>query len=244
MVEKTLSNLKVKNRYVIIQEELKKYILANGLKPGDRLPTEQSLAKQLGVSRTSLREALKSLQALGIIDAKPGEGMVVRAFNFDAILGNLSYGMIFERTELMDLLEIRESLELAFVSKAVEKIKQEEIEELEDILTLMNKKATQNQLFDEEDAMFHHKLFLPVGNYLLLSLLDVFWEVLHKLRDPIEVERDPLGSYERHRKVLEAVKNRNPEQARACLSDHFVSIKERVESAVQKRYFLIILLKF
>lgn len=117
MEDKNLSSLRVKNRYILVQEELKRYILANNLKPGDHLPTEQDLVQQLGISRTSLREALKSLQALGLIDAKPGEGMVVRAFNFDAVLGNLSYGMIFEKTELMDLLEIRETLELKFLDK-------------------------------------------------------------------------------------------------------------------------------
>lgn len=235
MEDKNLSSLRVKNRYILVQEELKRYILANNLKPGDHLPTEQDLVQQLGISRTSLREALKSLQALGLIDAKPGEGMVVRAFNFDAVLGNLSYGMIFEKTELMDLLEIRETLELKFLDKVVGIIKKKEIEELENILFLMGQKAKQGRLFDDEDAQFHHKLFSPAGNYLLLKLLDVFWEVLHKLRDPIEVERDPIGSFERHRKVLEAVKGGDLEKSRACLSDHFVSIKKRVEEAVKKK---------
>ena len=235
MEDKNLSSLRVKNRYILVQEELKRYILANKLKPGDHLPTEQDLVQQLGISRTSLREALKSLQALGLIDAKPGEGMVVRAFNFDAVLGNLSYGMIFEKTELMDLLEIRETLELKFLDKVVGKIKKEEIEELENILFLMGQKAKQGRLFDDEDAQFHHKLFSPAGNFLLLKLLDVFWEVLHKLRDPIEIERDPIGSYERHRKVLEAVKSGDLEQSRACLSNHFVSIITRVRNAIQKK---------
>uniref|UniRef100_A0A7V4WM23 FadR family transcriptional regulator n=1 Tax=Candidatus Caldatribacterium saccharofermentans TaxID=1454753 RepID=A0A7V4WM23_9BACT len=230
-----LKNLKVESRYAMVQEAIKNYIIVNKLKPGDRLPTEQEFAKQLGVSRTSLREALKSLQALGIVDIKPGEGTIVRAFNLDAVLGSLMYNLLFESTELLEILQVREALEYHFLDRVIDNIRLEDIQKLERILALMEKKAKQGELFDEEDAAFHRLLFAPVGNSLLLRLLDIFWEVLHRLRDPIEVERDPLGSYMRHKRILEAVKEKDKEKARAFLVEHFISIKERVEKAVQKK---------
>jgi DNA-binding FadR family transcriptional regulator len=230
-----LKDFKVESRYAMVQEAIKNYIITNKLKPGDRLPTEQDFAKQLGVSRTSLREALKSLQALGIVDMKPGEGTIVRSFNLDAVLGSLMYNLLFESTELLEILQVREALEYYFLDWVIDAIGPEDIQKLEEILSLMEKKARQGELFDEEDAAFHRLLFAPVGNALLLRLLDIFWEVLHRLRDPIEVERDPLGSYMRHKRILDALREGDKEKARAFLVEHFISIKERVEKAVQRK---------
>lgn len=233
-----MKKLKVENLYVAVQEAIKDYIIENRLKPGDRLPTEQELVKQLGVSRTSLREALKSLQALGIVDIKPGEGTVVKAFNFDAIFKSLLYSLFFESTELLEILQVREALEFHFIEQVIEKISKEDLQKLEDILHLIGEKAKSGKLFDEEDAQFHRTLFAPVGNSLLLRLLSIFWEVLHRLREPIELERDLLGSFERHKKFFEAVREKDVQKARLCLVEHFVSIKERVEKAAHKNKLL------
>lgn len=228
-------SLKVESRYVAVQEAIKSYIVEKKLRPGDRLPTEQELTKQLGVSRTSLREALKALQALGIVDMKPGEGTVVRAFNFDAIFKSLLYSLLFESTELLEILRVREALEFYFLEEVVRKIDAEGVKAIEEILGRMESKAEQGELFEEEDAAFHRALFTPVGNGLLLRLLDIFWEVLHRLREPIEMERDPMGSSKRHRKVFEAVVKRDVAEARRALEEHFVSIRERVEKAVSRK---------
>ncbi|MEN3186078.1 MAG: FadR/GntR family transcriptional regulator [Atribacterota bacterium] len=225
-------NLKVESRYVAVQEAIKNYIIEKKLRPGDRLPTEHDLTKQLGVSRTSLREALKALQALGIVDMKPGGGTVVRELNFDAIFKNLLYSLLFDSTELLEVLRVREALEFYFLEEVIRKIDVEGLQTLEGILVRMEKKARQGELFEEEDAAFHRALFAPVENGLLLRLLDIFWEALHRLREPIEVERDPVGSSRRHRRVFEAIVRRDVEEARARLGEHFISIRERVEKAV------------
>ena len=88
-----LKKIGKQNIYQIANEEIKKYIIESGLKPGDKLLSEQELAINLGISRTSLREVLKGLQALGIIEVKPGDGIFLKEFNFDAILDNLSYSL-------------------------------------------------------------------------------------------------------------------------------------------------------
>lgn len=228
-------SLRVESRYVAVQEAIKNYIIENKLRPGDRLPTEQELTRQLGVSRTSLREALKALQALGILDIKPGEGTIVRAFNFDAIFKSLLYSLFFESTELLEILQVREALELSFIDQVIQKIDTESLNMLQQILSRMEEKARHGHLFDAEDAAFHRALFTPLGNSILLRLLDIFWEVLRRLREPIEVERDPIGSFERHRKIFEAIRERDVEKARLALAEHFVSIKERVQKAVSQK---------
>src|SRR6266567_958567 len=92
--------------YQAVQEEIKSYILKHRLVPGDAIPTEHELAQQLDISRNSVREAVKSLEALGILESRAGSGLYVRSFSFDSILNNLPYGLLFDLKVLMDLVEV------------------------------------------------------------------------------------------------------------------------------------------
>jgi len=91
----------------LAQEEIKSYIIEHSLKPGAPLPPETDLAQQLGIGRNSVREAVKALEALGILEARAGTGLFVRTFSFDSILDNLEYGLHFEIKRLADVLEVR-----------------------------------------------------------------------------------------------------------------------------------------
>jgi DNA-binding FadR family transcriptional regulator len=105
-----------------IQEEIKSYVIRNNLRPGDALPSEGDLARQLGIGRNSVREAVKSLEVLGILEARAGSGLFVRAFTFDAIINNLPYGLLSDSKTVEDLVEIRACLERGFVEHVIEKV--------------------------------------------------------------------------------------------------------------------------
>src|SRR5262245_44382404 len=128
---KSLPRLKKMGRkehlYKSVQEEIKAYILEHGLKAGDPLPPETELSQQLYVSRNSVREAVKSLEALGILEARPGAGLFVRAFSFDPLLENLGYGLLFDLKQLSDLLEVRALLEIGMVPRVVKMATPEQI---------------------------------------------------------------------------------------------------------------------
>ena len=94
---------------------IKEYVLAHGLKGGDALPPEGRLAQELGISRTSVREAVKALESLGILEARPGVGLFVRSFSFDPIIDNLGYSLTFDKHRLAELLAVRKQLEAGFV---------------------------------------------------------------------------------------------------------------------------------
>src|SRR5688572_817043 len=97
--------------YQTVQQEIKSYIAEHSLKAGDSLPPETELAQQLGISRTSVREAVKSMETLGILEARPGAGLFVRKFSFDPLLDNLPYGLMTGLKDLQDILEIRFHIE-------------------------------------------------------------------------------------------------------------------------------------
>ena len=105
-----------------VRDYIKRFILENGLEPGDLLPPETQLAEDLGVGRSSVREAMKALQSLGIVDVKRGEGFVVREWNLDPVLETLSYGIRFNKAAFAELLQIRIWLESATVASVVRSV--------------------------------------------------------------------------------------------------------------------------
>ncbi len=105
-----------------IQDQIKQYITERRLRPGDALPPETQLAADLGVSRGSVREAIKALESLGIVEVRHGNGIFVREFNFDSVLELLSYGLVFDRSKITEILQIRKWLEAAAIGEAVKLI--------------------------------------------------------------------------------------------------------------------------
>src|SRR5690554_4139090 len=106
--------------YQSVQEAIQNYINENDLKPGDPLPAESELARQLQVSRNSVREAVKALESIGILETRRGSGLFVKNFSFDPVLETLPYALLTDIDELVDLLEIRCILEVSMISSAIQ----------------------------------------------------------------------------------------------------------------------------
>lgn len=115
----TLKSMKPLTRapllHVSVQESLRAYIDDNGLAPGTLLPAEGELATQLGVSRNSLREGIKALESLGVLETRRGVGIFVKAFSFEPLLDNLAYGLGGALRQIEEVLEIRRTLEVGLI---------------------------------------------------------------------------------------------------------------------------------
>jgi DNA-binding FadR family transcriptional regulator len=212
-----------------LQERLKEYILANKLKAGDSLPTEAQLADQLGVSRAAVREGLRSLESLGLIYSRRGEGRYVRGFNLDPILENLHYSLLFDLEDVREMIEIRERLETGFIGDAIGAMDAITLEELRDLVTEMRGRALTNEYFLDKDLDFHATIYRPVNNHVLSKLLDVFHAIYRNLRErSLLFTRNPLVEVGNHEEILCAIEARNVELARQLIHDHFSGIKQRV----------------
>src|SRR5688500_1711329 len=99
------------------QHAIRSYILQHQLKPNDALPNEGQLAVELGVSRTSVREAVKALESLGVLESRSGVGLRVRAFSLAPLIENMGYGIELDPTSLAELLQVRHHLEASFVGE-------------------------------------------------------------------------------------------------------------------------------
>jgi len=212
----------------VIQDQVKQFIMDQHLKPGDLLPPEGQLANDLGVSRGSVREAIKSLESLGIVEARHGEGVRVREFNFDSVLDFLSYGLVFQPTRAAEILQIREWLEGAAVAQAAKVITEHELDQIEALLVVWEAKASAGESTAQEDRNFHRMLYATLGNASLLSLIDIFWVVYNALPSlTVGEDVDPLGTVQAHRDLLNAVRRREPLLAQQQMREHFRNIERR-----------------
>jgi len=210
-------------------ERLKEYILAEGLRAGDRLPTETDLAEHLGVSRSAIREALRALEALGIISVRQGSGRYVNPFSFQPILDNLAYSLLYDLHTFEELLEVREKLEFGFLEEAIHHLTPEILQELHSIVGIMWDKMSprgQDEEFLDEDMRFHITLYKPLDNALLLKLFDVFWQVQKRLRaQGPNNQEDWVRVIRQHEGIMEALENRDVALARARLQAHFEGVR-------------------
>jgi DNA-binding FadR family transcriptional regulator len=214
-----------------VQDAIRRYILDRQLEAGDALPPEGQLARELGVSRPSVREAVKGLEALGILEARTGVGLFVRPFSFDPILDNLAYSIGQDRDSLAELLYLRKQLEAGAIEDVAARNTPAQLRVLRSVVDRMGERAAQGKASPEEDRFFHRTLFAGIERPLLMKLLDVFWEVYRRLRDqtPLAASADPIRSWENHRRIVEALETGDRATARSAMLTHFVGLETRLE---------------
>jgi DNA-binding FadR family transcriptional regulator len=209
-----------------VRDYIKHYIIQNNLKGGDPLPPETKLAEDLGVGRSSVREAVKALQSLGIVEAQHGNGLFVREWNLDPVLETMEYGLKFNTRSLGELLDIRMWLESAVIGDVVETIDAETIARLDIIIANWE---TQIRAGDFEDAdldeEFHCTLYGSLGNETMLKLFEVFWIAFKTFNKLPATEAQKLHTVTRHRAILDAVKQRDAELAKQCLIESYLPLR-------------------
>jgi DNA-binding FadR family transcriptional regulator len=232
----TLQALPSSLKHTEVQKQIRRFILSNNLKPGNRLPTEAQIASGIGVSRTAVREGLRSLEALGIIDVRQGDGRYVRAFNFDAILDDLLYSLVFEVRPVLEALEVRQALEVAFIERAVQSLTPVDLQDLRKNVVRMRERAGRHEAFFlDEDMAFHQILFSRLGNQILLKVLSYFWTLFRNLLDqPLLRPQSPTAIVKMHEDILIAVEARDGSRARGALVAHFAEVGERYRRAFEE----------
>jgi DNA-binding FadR family transcriptional regulator len=219
-----------------VQERIMEYILQNRLRPGDRLPTEGALSTQLGASRTVIREALRSLEALGVIGSRQGSGRYVRPFDLDALASGLAYSLAFDATSIGELLAVRRVLEGAFLQQAMAALTPETLVDLGRLVEVMREKALRRELISREDRAFHLTLFGRVSNRVLRTLLEAFWGLFETaLEERLQRSADLLRAVRLHEDILCALRDGDSEAARTALDGHFDDVQKRLSGRAVSR---------
>jgi len=214
--------------YQGIVEQIEGLLQRGELRSGDRLPPERSLAEQFQVSRASVREALRSLELLGIIEARPGGGTFVRHASSDVVARPLST-LMARGHRIADVIEVRGLIEPAIAEHAARRISDAEVAELSAVLEAQERKIASGEPYADEDTRFHELIGRAARNELLVTMLAVIWDVLRASRGEwLQNNARAHASIEGHRRILAALERRDPEAARAAAAKHIQAVGEGI----------------
>jgi DNA-binding FadR family transcriptional regulator len=223
-----------------LQSDIMDLILERELEAGDPLPTENELAASLGVGRNTLRESLKVLQAMGVVEIRHGFGMFVAPSNFDAFADGLLFrsrlSLRQDGEDALQLLGIREALETGLLPAAVAATTPAQLARLADAVEHLEQLAESGAQLAAAEAEFHRRLFEPLGNELLQQLLGVFWKVYRRIQQeagPSSADAPAAAAY--HRGIYDAVAAGDATAAGGLLASRFGELREKIGSLVASR---------
>ncbi|MFZ5652011.1 MAG: FadR/GntR family transcriptional regulator [Bacillota bacterium] len=228
-----LKPVKTKKIYEEIIDQVKALIADGTLSPGDRLIPERELAEKLKVGRSAVREAIRALGAMGIVEIKPGEGTFITESNTNPFMDMLAYLLVAERDSVRELLELRKILEVEAAGLAAIRHTAEGLKSMEAHLEQMKIDIINGELGEQADMNFHFAVAEATQNSLLVKLMNTIADTMRSgLRTAREqIYRTP-GNPERllreHYEIFDQIKNSNPEAARRTMFEHL----EKVEKAV------------
>lgn len=222
-----------RGRAVEVQEAVKNIILQRKLSTGDPLPTETELADELGIGRNSIREALKVLQAVGIVDIRHGFGTFVGRMSLAGLVDELAFHSRITLQEghnhLGHLIEIREVLETGLTLKLIDKVRDADLSPVAAVIAQMEAEAAVGEVSPETDKLFHDLLYRPLGNPLVGQLLGAFWDVYYQLRDDIGgPDETPVDVARKHRDIYSAVLENDRAAAVIAMRSHFDGVRARL----------------
>ncbi|MEV1157075.1 FadR/GntR family transcriptional regulator [Micromonospora chokoriensis] len=221
-----------------VATKIKEYILRNRLKPGDLLPTEAELCDAVGASRSSVREAVKILSALDIVEVRHGHGTFVGRMSLAALVESLTFRGLLSGEEdhlvLGQVVDVRQTLEQGLAAQVIAVLDAEHRTALSALADEMEDLAAQGQTFLEADRAFHLKLMEPLGNDLILQLTEAFWQVQAIVAPTLRTEPEDLAiTAQRHRAIVDAVEIGNVAGLQAAIADHYAPVRASIARAVQ-----------
>ena len=209
-----------------ISRELLTSILRGEIASGNALPSEDELASQFDVSRPVVREAVKELAVLGLVESRQGRSTRVTSqddwnhFAPELLVARSEVGAVDDF--LLELLELRRLIETGASSLAAVRASDHDIERMTGQFTLMEASLQDLERFTDADIAFHAALLAATGNHLLTRLIEMIGPVLRFART-ISLQRRPDGpadSQRGHRRVLDAIRAGDPEKAREAMREH------------------------
>jgi len=226
--------VKTSRLYQQIVQQVEASILKGQLKPGDQLPAERDLAQRFGVSRTAVREAVKTLREKGLVEAYSGRGTFVTDGTSQAIRQSLDLMIrINQQDGSANLVELRLVLEPEIAGLAASRIDEQLLSTMRETVAVMDRSLRDPDAFVEADLDFHLALAEAVGNPLILSLLDSIVGLLREQRSRIfNIAGGPERGQFHHKRILAAIERRDQEAAREAMRAHLQQVLKDSSSLV------------
>ncbi len=203
-----LSSLKKVKTYEMVASELKEYIIENQLKPGDQLPTEIELARMLNVGRSSVREGIKYLQTLGIVEPNNNKGLVIKEVNLQPIKDILKFHAKNNSIDRRKLYEAANVIYLGVLPVIIEKITEEHICTLKQIIYLHEKAGSFNECI-EYDYKFHVTLLEIAENEVISQLVDILKAFFKNKSEKAISTKLTQDTIQMHKEILRSLEEKD-----------------------------------
>lgn len=208
-----------------VADEIKNLLIAEGLQPGDRLPTEPELVEMYDVSRTVIREAGRLLVERGLVDIRPGRGMVVAAFDGKNISRQYELMLEVKQGTFEHLMEMRLVLEVGMTEYAALRRTPADLEQIHDALDSFDESETEHASALEADLAFHESIAVASRNPFFIHVVNPINDYLRRAyRSSLGYEAARSDTLAEHTRIAEAIESRDPTSARRAAREHLERI--------------------
>lgn len=213
-----------------------KQLIAEGtLQPGARLPAERELAESFKVSRSSLRQALKVLEIMGVISQRVGDGTYLNS-GARSILGEpMEFLILLDGISFHELMEARLIVEPELASRAATRASEEDLIEIRRELSAMEEAVEEPERFIQHDLMFHQAIFAAAGNRVCGQMFAVVHKSLEKLITLTSQVVNAEHTLVLHRRIYDAVRKRDPDEAKQRMMGHLLDARDLLARAAEKQ---------
>lgn len=224
-----LKAVEKRRAYEDIVRQIRNLIEKGKLKKGDQLPTERELTDTFKVSRATVREAIRILESMRLVESRQGDGTYVLASSEEALVQPLAAALFSEKDDLIDIFYIRKVIEPVVAQLAAEHATNEEIKELEEILKKQEKDLLAGINLVTTDSEFHSTIARMAKNRVMMRLLLAITDLLaytreEYLQDTERAQRSLRG----HQEIFSAIKNRNGKAAKQAMLHHLQNLEELI----------------
>lgn len=231
--------MKAVERVPVVQQvvdNIREYIFTGTIAVGEKLPTEKDLCGELGVGRSTVREALRILQANGLVEIQPGRGAFV-ARNTEPDPGDVIEWFVKNEVELKDCIEVRTAIEPLAIRLAILRCTDDDIAELEETHEKFKQAVQDNDAaaIARYDEQFHNQIVEGSKNKLLISINHKVSECVHNFRGKtFQLPQNARNAVEPHSDILHALRQRNVEAGELYMRRHIQKILEDLTAVIQK----------
>ncbi len=209
------------------------YLLSGEFKAGQRIPSERQLAEALGVGRSAVRETVKSLSLLGLIEQRPGDGTYLTKSNSDLLPRVIEWGLLLGERRVHELIEIRHHLEIILAGLAAERRTQDQLQRMQTLIAEMTDAGDDYPRYVEADIAFHLDIAAASGNAGLAGILESVQSLLRVWATRvISAAKETKTSLAMHVAILEAIEKQDADGTRAAMTAHMDRAGRRLRATI------------